>query len=69
MKNVVIRDEKKREIIKINNDGRAAFARFPDLSNSTKEYIIEFYKEMTHEDPQKLIDFLNYKSETNEFCV
>ena len=69
MKNVIIRDEKGRDIVKINGQGRIAIARFPDMTLITKEYVINLYKDVTKEDPEKLKDFLDYKSEENEFCV
>lgn len=69
IKNTIIRDEKGRDIIKINDKGRVAFARYPDSSLKTKEYIIALYKEITNGDPEKLREFLDYKSEENEFCV
>lgn len=69
MKNIVIKDEKGRDVIKINDRGRIAVARFPDMSPKIKESIICLYKEVTNEDIDKLRDFLDYKSESNEFCV
>lgn len=69
MSNVIIRDDKGREIVKINDNGRIAIARFPDLSPITREYVLALYREVTAEDPKELINFLDYKSEENEFCV
>jgi hypothetical protein len=69
MSDVIIRDEKGRSIIKINDKGRIAIARFPDLSKQMKECIIDLYGEVTNEDPIKLMEFLDYKCENNEFCV
>lgn len=69
MNNIIIRDEKGRDVIKINEKGRIAIARFPDMSKETKDYIIELYGEVTNEDPSKLMEFLEYKCENNEFCV
>ena len=66
---VVIKDPKGREVVKINNNGRMAIARFPDMDEKFKVYIIDLYKEMTNENPQELKDFLDYKTEENEFCV
>lgn len=66
---VVIKDSKEREVVKINNKGQMAIARFPDMDEKFKAYIIDLYKEMTNESPQKLRDFLDYKTEENEFCV
>lgn len=66
---MIIRDSKGRDIIKINDKGRIAVARFPDLSDIEKDYIVNLYKEVTNEDIKKLRDFLDYKGEENEFCV
>lgn len=66
---IVIKDPKGRVVVKTNNRGQMAIARFPDMENSFKGYIVELYREMTNEDPQKLRDFLDYKTEENEFCV
>jgi len=66
---VVIKDSKGREVAKINDKGRIAIARFPDMDEGFKTYIIDLCKEMTNENPQKLRDFLDYKTEENEFCV
>ena len=69
MNDTVIQDEKGRDIIVINDKGETAFARFPDLDVETKEYMIEVYREISNEDSQKLRDFLDYKSDEDEFCV
>ena len=69
MKNTIIKDEKGREIININNNGKIAVARFPDMSDAVKEYIIDLYKDMTNEDIELIKDFLEYKAEDNQFCV
>jgi len=67
--NTIIEDEKGREIIKISDKGRIAIARFPDMSEQTKEYIVSLYKDVSSGDIIELMDFLEYKSEKNEFCV
>lgn len=69
MSDTVIQDEKGRTIVIINDKGETAFARFPDLEETTKDYMIELCKGISEEDPEKLRDFLNYKSEEDEFCV
>jgi hypothetical protein len=46
-----------------------AVARFPDMSNAVKECIIELYKDMTNEDIGLIKDFLEYKTEDNQFCA
>lgn len=67
-KTTIIKDDKSREVIRINDKGQICIARFPDMSDSFKEYLMDLYMEVTDEDPQKLRDFLDYKTEENEFC-
>ena len=65
----VIQDDKGRDVIVINQEGRIAFARFPDIDEETKDYMIRVCKELTDDDPNALRNFLNYKDVDNEFCV
>ena len=64
-----IRDDKDRVIIKVDEKGKIAAARYPDLSEEFKQYIVETYAELTNEDPEKLKRFLDYEEEDDEFCV
>ena len=68
MKNFVIKDKKGRELVKIDSKQRMAIARYPDLDEVTKKYIVSMYLELTGKKDSKLIDFLNYKTKQNEFC-
>ena len=61
-------DKKGRDIIVFNKKGDPAIARFPDLDEAEKEYMVEVYVELTGEDPDKVMKFLNYESDENEFC-
>jgi len=65
---VIITDDNERTIVKINN-GKIAAARYEDLNEEFKEYVVDLYHLLTGEDPQKLKDFLDYKEENDEFCV
>ena len=65
----IIKDDKDRDIIIIRNNGQMVIARFPDMQQSIKDYIISLYKDSTDEDETKLRDFLDYKTEEDEFCV
>ena len=42
--------------------------RILNLDQYTKDYIVEVYTTLTGNHTHKLMDFLNYKSEQNEFC-
>ena len=63
-----IKDDKNRVIVKMQ-DGKIAVARFNDLSEKYKRYIVELYRTLTNEDVDKLIEFLNFKNKENEFCA
>ena len=68
---MIVRDEKHREILRTNDNGDIVVAHFVDMSEDTKNYIIECYKELTNEDPNKIRNFLDFKiTEVNkiEFC-
>ena len=67
MKSYVIKDEKKRVIFKFQN-GHIAIARYPDMTDKCKEYLIGVCLQVTEWEEVKVKDFLNYKSENNEFC-
>lgn len=69
---MIIKDEKGREIVKISDDGRIAVARFPDMSAQLKEYIVDLYRESTCDADsccKRIEDFLEYRTEDNQFCV
>lgn len=68
MENTIIKDEKGREIIRINKKGKMAIARYPDMNNDIKDYIIGVYIKITNKDKKEIVDFLNYIGEENEFC-
>jgi len=64
----IIRDGKGREMIRIGDNGRIAIARYPDYTEEAKQYILSIYKDTTNGDIVKLRDFLDFKTEENEFC-
>jgi len=66
---IVITDDKERVIIKINN-GKIAAARYIDLDEGIKDYVVDLYRELIGmEDAEKLKKFLNFEEENDEFCV
>ena len=66
---IVITDDKERVIIKINN-GKIAAARYIDLDERIKDYVVDLYRELIGmEDAEKLKKFLNFEEENDEFCV
>ena len=68
MPKTIIKDSRDREIIGIDSSNRIVVARYPDQDKQTKDYIVHIYSKLTGESSNKLIDFLNYVSEQNEFC-
>ena len=67
MPKTIIKDSRDREIIGIDSS-KIVVARYPDQDKQTKDYIVHIYSKLTGESSNKLIDFLNYVSEQNEFC-
>jgi len=63
-----VKDIKDRVIISVSDDGQIATARYEDLSEECKDFIIDVYKDLTDEDPVKLRDFLDFKEHGDSFC-
>ena len=66
---VVVRDQKKRVILSINDKGSIAVARFAKMDERTIDYVVKIYSDVTNEDPQKLRDFLTFREDNDEFCA
>lgn len=64
---IFVKDKSGRVVLKMIKD-RMMVMRVPDMDEYTKKELIYLYTEFTSEDPQKLRDFLDFKSEDNEFC-
>jgi len=62
-------DKCDRVIVSVNDKNKVVVARYPDLSSECKEWVIEWYEEMTDGDVDKLRRFLDYKEDVDEFCV
>ena len=67
METLNIVDSKNRQLIMVKN-GRVLVGRYMDMDEKTKNSILEFYTEFTGEDPTRAKDFLDFKSEEDEFC-
>jgi hypothetical protein len=65
----VVTDDKDRVIITVNDKGRVGVSRYPDLNDRYKEYIAEYYEEITGEDSEGVIAFLNYEEPNDIFCA
>lgn len=63
----VVKDEKDRIVVRVKG-GQVAIARFPDMDEVTKDYVAKVYEDLTGRDVDKTLQFLNYETETNEFC-
>jgi trans-2-enoyl-CoA reductase len=66
---MIIKDNIGREIVKMNENGDIAIARFPDMSEELKKIVSEMYSELTGEEIGIVKDYLDYKNEIEEFCV
>jgi len=64
----IITDNKDRVIIKVNNKGKVAISRYVDMSDKYKEYIAQYYEDITGENSKGIIAFLNYQEHNNIFC-
>jgi len=58
-------DEKGR-LLFILKDNKIAYGRFPDMSDEAKEFILHMLSDP--DSKKKAENYLNYKSEENEFC-
>ena len=63
----VVKDDQDRILMK-NKGDKMAIARFPDLDEKLKNYLAQLYASSTGEDINKAKQFLNYETDTNEFC-
>lgn len=63
----IIKDQSGRDII-CHRNGILAIARYPDMDEATKEYIIDLYYEATGTDRHKIRNFLDFKDENHVFC-
>ena len=71
MKKCIIKDRQDRTLVLMGSNGKLVIARYPDLDEQLKNYIIDFYRESSEEGEkgvEKLRKFLNYESDENEFC-
>ena len=62
-----ISDNKGRILLQVRGD-RILVARFPKMSNSVKQAITEFFVTLTDNDSSSIMDFLNFKRDSSEFC-
>lgn len=69
MKEKIIRDDKGRILFKISDRGEIVVGRFPDMSDEMKNFVLDLFTSFTDGDPVKLKNFLDYKIESDEFCV
>ena len=62
-----VKDDKGRVILSLK-DGHIAAARYVDMDDKFKEYVIEVYKELTGDNTDKLKKFLDFDENVDEFC-
>lgn len=69
-----VKDSHGRILMRINETGKIAFARFSDMSDETKKKLLDLCAAVLvdnnnpQEDLDKIKDFLDFKGEENEFC-
>jgi hypothetical protein len=63
----ILEDEKGRILLRMNSNGEFLVARYPDMTEETKEYLLKVYKEISNGDVNKLKRFINFE-EDHEFC-
>jgi len=66
----IVRDDKKRVLIQINDDGRYIIGRYPDMTVACKNFIVKWYKDVggKESDAESLIRFLNFEEDRENFC-
>ena len=66
----VIKDENGREILRISDDGEFVIARYPDMTEEMKDYIVKLHSQLTSDESKEdeVRDFLNFGGEEEEFC-
>jgi len=67
----IVKDNKGRVLFILNENGRMAIARYKDMDENFKQYIVNYYRDMTSEPQEKidsLIKFLNFEEDADEFC-
>jgi len=64
----IIEDDRGRIIAEIDDKGHVALARFPDMPEEIKDYLVDLLVDSTDEDSKAVRGFLNYENEENEFC-
>lgn len=62
-------DENNRVLLMIGNNGKVAFARYPDMTREQKDMIIGIALDICDIRPEELYDFLDYEDNNeDEFC-
>ena len=71
---LAVKDSRGRILMRINETGKIAFARFPDMPTETKQKLLDLCAAVLvdnnnpQEDLNKIKDFLDFRGEENEFC-
>ena len=60
-------DDKGRTLLKVKGD-RILVGRLHDMTQNVKEALVEFYTELTGEEPNKIRGFLNFENDDMDFC-
>lgn len=69
-----IKDKKGRIVLKINEFGKIAIARFPDITEKEKNNLLKICEAIIQDntnfksDMEKIKAFINFESDDDEFC-
>lgn len=62
-----IKSENGKNLLTIKG-ARVLVWRYVNMDEKTKELITKIFQEITGEDPSRVMKFLNFESDENEFC-
>ena len=71
---LTVKDTQGRVLMQISTLGKVAFSRFPDMTQETKSKLLSLCAAVMvdnacpESDVKRVQDFLDFKSEENEFC-
>jgi hypothetical protein len=66
---ILIKDDKDRVLLKVNEHGQVVIGRYEDLSEELQVQVIDIFVELTGKDRNKAKAFLEYKDDEDAFCV
>ena len=68
MKNLTVKDINGKTLVKVNENGKMAIARYPNMSEKTIGYVLDVCADMGRKNSDEIRDFLLYNNDEYEFC-